>query len=174
MQSSQSSTNSNQAQTSLPNRDRIVPSKAGKVERVFVNLELVYPNPSDPSEEYCFEELRAASRGWLERDWRKEGRESRSKPKQQRPRMPATESTTTLIPLAGGDPSDDRKLANHVAKDLVLRDENGKPLPVRSRDQEAARRFQREERANRTRKIKLQESRAETQTSKWKDEPLCE
>lgn len=166
MQYSQSSTNSKQAEISSTTRDRTVPSKAGKVERVFVNLELVYPNPNDPFEEYCFEELRTASRGWLERDWRGEPRGSERKSRQQRPRMPPTESTTMLIPLAGGDLSDDKNQANSMRNDLILTDENGKSLPSRSREQEAARRFKREERANRTRKIKMKESSAETQTSK--------
>ena len=44
-------------------------AKTGKIERVFVNLEAVYPNPSDPKEELCFEELRARHRGWLDKDW---------------------------------------------------------------------------------------------------------
>jgi Mad3/BUB1 homology region 2 len=29
----------------------------------------VYPNPNDVTEEYCFEELRAKHRGWLEKRW---------------------------------------------------------------------------------------------------------
>lgn len=47
-------------------------SKTGKPERVFVNLEAVYPNSADPSEEMSFDELRAIQRGWADRDWRKE------------------------------------------------------------------------------------------------------
>jgi checkpoint serine/threonine-protein kinase len=39
-----------------------------------VNLEAVYPDPNDPSVEYCFEELRARHRGWLDRDWAAERR----------------------------------------------------------------------------------------------------
>ena len=34
-----------------------------------MNLEKVYPNPNDPSEEMSFEELRAQSRGWTDRNW---------------------------------------------------------------------------------------------------------
>jgi checkpoint serine/threonine-protein kinase len=41
--------------------------KTGRVERVHVNLEYVYPNPEDPTEEYSFEELRAMHRGLY--DW---------------------------------------------------------------------------------------------------------
>jgi checkpoint serine/threonine-protein kinase len=50
-------------------RQEIRNPKTGKIERVFVNLESVYPNPNDPNEEMSFEELRAQSRGWTSRDW---------------------------------------------------------------------------------------------------------
>ncbi|KAI4164945.1 MAG: hypothetical protein LQ342_001578 [Letrouitia transgressa] len=43
--------------------------KTGKVERVYVNLEAVYPNPHDATEEMSFEELRAKARGWTDRHW---------------------------------------------------------------------------------------------------------
>jgi len=36
-----------------------------------VNLEAVYPDYNDPSREICLEELRAAHRGWLAKDWSK-------------------------------------------------------------------------------------------------------
>jgi len=49
--------------------------KTGKVERVFVNLEAVYPSENDPYDEMSFEELRANSRGWLSRDWAAESRQ---------------------------------------------------------------------------------------------------
>jgi checkpoint serine/threonine-protein kinase len=47
-------------------------SKTGRAECVFVNLEAVYPNAAEPSEEMSFDELRALHRGWADRDWRKE------------------------------------------------------------------------------------------------------
>lgn len=53
----------------LSERQEIRNNKTGKIERVFVNLEVVYPNPNDPNEEMSFEELRARSRGWTSRDW---------------------------------------------------------------------------------------------------------
>ncbi|KAL8810357.1 MAG: hypothetical protein Q9200_002637 [Gallowayella weberi] len=56
-------------QTNLANQQQITNPKTGKVERVFVNLEAVYPNPNDPTAEFSFEELRARSRGWADRDW---------------------------------------------------------------------------------------------------------
>lgn len=38
---------------------------------MFVNLEAVYPDRRNPNHEICFEELRAASRGWLTKNWSK-------------------------------------------------------------------------------------------------------
>lgn len=35
-----------------------------------MNLEAVYPNPSKPSEEFSFDELRARHRGWSDKVWR--------------------------------------------------------------------------------------------------------
>ncbi|ORY62312.1 Mad3/BUB1 homology region 1-domain-containing protein [Pseudomassariella vexata] len=47
----------------------IVNPASGKRERVFVNLEAVYPTPEEPGTELSFEELWAASRGWLDTCW---------------------------------------------------------------------------------------------------------
>ncbi|KAI0113979.1 Mad3/BUB1 homology region 1-domain-containing protein [Nemania sp. FL0031] len=44
----------------------IVNPQNGKRERIFVNLEAVYPTPEEPGTELSFEELWAASRGWLD------------------------------------------------------------------------------------------------------------
>lgn len=52
----------------------VVNSKTGKPERVFVNLEAVYPNSADPSVEMSFDELRAVHRGWADKNWREESR----------------------------------------------------------------------------------------------------
>lgn len=49
-------------------------SRTGKVERVFVDLQAVYPNANDSNEEMSFEELRAQSRGWLSVDWAAENK----------------------------------------------------------------------------------------------------
>ncbi|KAL9600739.1 MAG: hypothetical protein Q9219_002980 [cf. Caloplaca sp. 3 TL-2023] len=54
---------------SLAEQQQTTNPKTGRTERVFVNLEAVYPNPNDPTEEFSFEELRARYRGWFDRDW---------------------------------------------------------------------------------------------------------
>ncbi|RVX71825.1 hypothetical protein B0A52_04224 [Exophiala mesophila] len=47
----------------------IVNPRTGRTERVFVNMDSVYPPGGKV--EYSFEELRAQHRGWMSRDWRK-------------------------------------------------------------------------------------------------------
>ena len=49
-------------------------ARTGRKERPFVNLEAIYPNDND-SEEISIEELRAKSRGWLNRDWAAESKQ---------------------------------------------------------------------------------------------------
>ncbi|OTB08761.1 hypothetical protein M426DRAFT_7484 [Hypoxylon sp. CI-4A] len=47
----------------------IVNPQSGKRERVFVNLEAIYPTPEEPGTELSFEELWAANQGWLDVCW---------------------------------------------------------------------------------------------------------
>lgn len=47
----------------------IVNPQNGKRERIYVNLEAIYPTPEEPGTELSFEELWAASRGWLDFCW---------------------------------------------------------------------------------------------------------
>ena len=55
-----------------PYDSRVIRCHNGRTERVFVNLDALYPNPDDPTEEMSIEEVRAAHRGWLDRKWPKE------------------------------------------------------------------------------------------------------
>lgn len=52
-------------------REAINP-RTGRRERVFVDLEAVYPDRRNPAHETSFEELRASSRGWMNKNWRKQ------------------------------------------------------------------------------------------------------
>ncbi|KAJ5545287.1 hypothetical protein N7461_007591 [Penicillium sp. DV-2018c] len=52
-------------------RDAVNP-RTGRRERVFVDLESVYPDRTDPTHEVSFEELRAIKRGWMSKNWRKQ------------------------------------------------------------------------------------------------------
>ena len=67
-----------QAQESIPFQSShpdqaVINPRTGKPERVFVNLDAVYPNPKDPSLEMSFEELRSANRGWMSKMWQRPG-----------------------------------------------------------------------------------------------------
>ncbi|OAL29189.1 hypothetical protein AYO20_09242 [Fonsecaea nubica] len=62
-----------QSTRSLSNQDsqqshQVVNPRTGRAERVFVDLEAIYP--ADTDQEFSFEELRAMSRGWAQKDWR--------------------------------------------------------------------------------------------------------
>ncbi|KAJ5088378.1 Mad3/BUB1 homology region 1 [Penicillium angulare] len=46
--------------------------RTGRRERVFVDLEAVYPDRKNPEHEISFEELRAMRRGWTSKNWRKQ------------------------------------------------------------------------------------------------------
>lgn len=45
--------------------------RTGRRERVFVDLEAVYPDCRNPAHEVSFEELRAIKRGWMDKKWRR-------------------------------------------------------------------------------------------------------
>lgn len=143
----------------------IVNSRSKRTERVAVNLELVYPNPQDPTEEYCFEELRAASRGWLHRVWTPEKQEILGK--QEKGAL-----VDISLPNSPQIPPDLGKLVSpptRKQKLIVLNDANDENMHPKNstarQEAEAARSLRRDEKANRTRKIKVREVKAESQTS---------
>ncbi|KAL9021460.1 MAG: hypothetical protein Q9185_001357 [Variospora sp. 1 TL-2023] len=72
--------------------------KTGKVERVFVNLEAVYPSPNNPAQELSFEELRAKSRGWLDRNWAAERSREQHREQSELEQAAKTLSLDTLEP----------------------------------------------------------------------------
>ncbi|KAI0021512.1 Mad3/BUB1 homology region 1-domain-containing protein [Xylariomycetidae sp. FL0641] len=94
----------------------IVNPQSGKRERVFVNLEAIYPTPEEPGTELSFEELWAGRRGWLDVDWDEEC-EAEEK------HEPADENSPDVDLLS-------QKVANKlvVHHDVVRLDENGAPI----------------------------------------------
>lgn len=167
---------------------RVINLKTGRPECVFVNLEAVYPDPSDPSIEFCFEELRARHRGWLDRDWAAERRQAQStnqaqktapvnqQPKEQKRGFaifsdaPAGEKQSEQERPTSQrgfqifqDDSENKPSPAQPApltidtslKVVPIRDENDENRPPSKADVELAKRMRREERANRTRKIKV-------------------
>ncbi|KAK5632923.1 hypothetical protein RRF57_008638 [Xylaria bambusicola] len=85
----------------------------GKRERIHVNLEAVYPTPEEPGTELSFEELWAASRGWLDACWDEESLVDRQ-------HEVADENTPPVEALSRRV---EQKLVIH--KDTVPLDENG-------------------------------------------------
>lgn len=154
--------------------------KTGRLEVVFVDLLKVYPNREDPmSEEFSFEELRAKHRGWMDIDWAsiRQGRETSenrqaneslvTKPKSEVALL-ASRETQELAPKPQTVP-----LKGSVEEELALNDENTPPGHTEGEKVKVSKKTRREERANRTRKIKVmevKEIRGETQTSK---RPSC-
>lgn len=144
---------------------------SGRTEGLFVNLEAVYPNPTDPTFEICFEELRAAGRGWLDRDWSAE-------------RQPSCDTNLILTPTQdmiltnSGRSTEDKpgikQVAHHSQRLILLNDINGgnienippEDLPLQCQKFEDAPKKRRVMGANRTRKIKIPRKKGETQTSK--------
>ncbi|KAL8860424.1 MAG: hypothetical protein Q9178_003083 [Gyalolechia marmorata] len=137
----------------LAEQQQIINPKTGKIERVFVNLEAVYPNPNDPNAEFSFEELRARSRGWADKVWVVEHRqeniqESRAQeskalsllPEESEPNISTTENQQPAIS------------SQSTAEQMV---ESVPPEDVTQGTK-----------ARRSRRTKVMEVRAETQTIK--------
>ncbi|KAF3762439.1 hypothetical protein M406DRAFT_280553, partial [Cryphonectria parasitica EP155] len=82
----------------------------GKKERVFVDLQAVYPSPEEPGTELSFEEIWAANRGWLNRGWEEDA-----------PVADCPENDENSAPARI-----DAKLVVH--HDVVTLDENGRIL----------------------------------------------
>jgi len=135
----------------------MVNPRTGKTERVFVNLDAVYPNPNDPNEEYSFEELRARHRGWLDRDWRQE-KPTQGEKKPDGPRVETSadddlNTTADVVPAQNG-------------QQQSIVDDDGADYTVS--DPSTLKEGSREGRNTRPRRKKIMEVKAETQTSKYK------
>ncbi|KAK4105286.1 hypothetical protein N658DRAFT_491744 [Parathielavia hyrcaniae] len=85
----------------------------GKRERVFVNLRAIYPTPDEPGTELSFEEIWAANRGWLARDWEDE-------------ELPSFADENCPPEVATLAHSVSEKLA--IRHDVIRLDENGAPI----------------------------------------------
>ncbi|KAI9792008.1 MAG: hypothetical protein M1833_001292 [Piccolia ochrophora] len=126
--------------------------RTGKVERVFVNLEAVYPNVDDPREEMSFEELRAARRGWLQKNW--------SKDRHCMPQVVTVEEDTELPSLCRSDPAEDISLVEDM-QNVALEEKEDVPV-----DQPLVDIAEDENQHARSKKLKVMEVKAETQTIK--------
>ncbi|KAF2106304.1 Mad3/BUB1 homology region 1-domain-containing protein [Lophiotrema nucula] len=149
--------------------------KTGRLEVMFADLRLLYPNYGEPTaEEYCFEELMARQRGLLDRDFstpRRASPEPVTEAASQSPiEIPTVDEPLALAlkdTLEIAHKPQTVPLKGSIEDDLMLNDENTPPSQVEIEKAKAAKKARREERANRTRKIKVMEVReikGETQT----------
>jgi checkpoint serine/threonine-protein kinase len=116
--------------------------RTGRRERVFVDLESVYPDPSNPAHEVSFEELRALKRGWMSKNWR-----SQKGPLRQ------------ISGNAGGvDVQSGKSKPSPVDEELVVREDRHS----QSHDQEGVH----EGKSGKSRRLKVKEVKGETQTGK--------
>ena len=121
-----------------------------------MHLEAVYPNDNNHNEEMSFEELRAKSRGWLNRDWAAESKQRIAETSQPREAefqlvtaAPAEEAVEVLQPTRPKpytQSSSNPQLETTIAMDIG-----------------------REGRAGRSKKTKIREVKGETQTSMIED-----
>lgn len=145
----------------------------GRKQYVYADLESIYPHGvGERTEEFCFEELRAKRRGWLDKPWI----EMPLRPVQASMEQHEVESTCHLnLPM----PQPDSKVTIPTRQELVdLSDENrplsvfpAQTLPLKDSTNAAVRRAMREDKANKTRKIKIVqvEIKQEAQTGKSND-----
>ena len=173
-------------------------ARTGRSERVHVNLEAVYPNYGEPgAEEFCFEELRAARRGWLHFDWKMierttdavteqlavKNREQKGE-WQEEDRGAGSGDTFTILPLndtfnenvdsqsslaqnlVGVKLDTDSGTGFEIPSPQSYNDENVPPSREEFEKAALAKKRRKEERANRTRKIKVMDVKGATQTSK--------
>ena len=131
------------SQISKPAKEQVTINAKGRTERIFVDLESVYPTPDEIGTELSFEELRAEYRGWLSKVWKPETTQSVLRDSTSRDN---TAESDVNVDRMGRDVS--KKLV--IAGDPPMLDENG-----------ATKEYSRE---GRGRRMKIKEVNA-TQTS---------
>ncbi|KAI9673907.1 MAG: hypothetical protein M1817_002113 [Caeruleum heppii] len=145
------SSNMNNSPSSVMHQQQVINPRTGRAERVFVDLEAVYPNREDPTEEMSFEELRALRRGWMSRDWSKH-RTTQIEP-------PSIEQELIVDePCENEDSIDAIGLKEHVEEEAT--DEHQMPVV----DDDQTKEGSREGRTGRPKKLKVMEVKGETQT----------
>ncbi|OJK02439.1 hypothetical protein ASPACDRAFT_115361 [Aspergillus aculeatus ATCC 16872] len=132
-------------------REAINP-RTGRRERVFVNLDAVYPDYKNPNHEVSFEELRAMRRGWLKKDWRVPKVPLREIPGNSNAEMPSEN------PLEHGI---ENVLPDQFRQKLTVKDRN-----THAQEHSEANAVQ--ENKTKARKMKMREVKQETQTIKMK------
>lgn len=119
-----------------------------------MNLEAVYPDRDNPSHEMSFEELRAATRGWLNKQWKPQ--------KSQKPLKEIPHNVICKEPLMDKqEESVDKKLSAQTQETLVIEE---KVHPAG--DSVETTEVYRDGKSGKARRLKVREIKGETQTSK--------
>ncbi|OJD21245.1 BUB protein kinase [Blastomyces percursus] len=127
--------------------------RTGKVERVYVNLEAIYPDPENPLVEMSLEELRAFSRGWMDKDWSKQEIEPLKEISANVPyRNPHT--------YGYGEDGVAKNMSTQMKDKLVIHEQS--PQPGEPQDVEV----NRDGKGSKSRRLKVREIKGETQTVK--------
>jgi|SRR5436190_11363936 len=137
----------------LHNGGQTVNPRTGKVERVFVNLEAIYPDRENPTHEMSLEELRAVSRGWMDKDWSRQRKKVLKE---------VSGNISCRVPSAQNveDHSESKTLSAELHEKLVIADKS-QPLGEAADVVEV----HRDGRGGKARRLKLREIKGETQTS---------
>lgn len=119
--------------------------RTGRRERVFVNLDAVYPDYTNPNVEVSFEELRAMRRGWMDKKWRPQKEPLRQ--------ISGNENSAAIDPA--------RALPDDFNEKLTMKDAD-----ISAQQQAPESDAHHEAKAGKARKLKLREVKQETQTGK--------
>lgn len=122
--------------------------RTGRRERVFVNLEAVYPDIRNPSHEISFEELRAMSRGWMGKNW-----SSKKQPLKQISGNASNERSMEKL----ADKTPEQELPDQFNQKLALNDSQQSQSPSNQDEN-------RKSKAGKSQKLKVREVKGETQT----------
>ncbi|KKZ67850.1 hypothetical protein EMCG_06479 [[Emmonsia] crescens] len=134
------------------NEKETVNPRTGKVERVFVNLEAIYPDPENPHVEMSLEELRAFSRGWMDRDW---SRQEKEPLKEISANVPYRDPPTRY-----GEDGVDKSISTPLKEKLVIHNQS-----PHLEDPHGAE-VNRDCKGSKSRRLKVREVKGETQTVK--------
>jgi checkpoint serine/threonine-protein kinase len=128
--------------------------RTGRRERVFVNLEAIYPHHHDPTYGMSFEELRAISRGWMDKDWRSQRRTLKE--------VSGNTACRHSSSVNEKESASDGLLAAEVDKSLTLWDSNSHQMETTVNQTE-----NRDGKTSKARKIKVREVKGETLISEF-------
>lgn len=136
--------------------------RTGKVERVFVDLQAIYP--TDSSDEMSFEELRAAARGWLTREWSNDNQRYPSKDEA----LTSSVHTEASCNFVRENNFNDRQSHSLSSPEILEKSDNIISESTTGLDlgHTVALDLGRENKGSRTKRTIVKEIRGETQTSK--------